>query len=530
MKMDPNVPAEQRQALDATSQLEHFCQLDIDSAPSRKRLTGIVCTIGPVSRGVDKLMELYAAGLNIVRNNFSHGTHEYHGGTMDNAREAQKLYSQKIGREFPIAIALDTKGPEIRTGLLTGGASAEVELKAGHTIKLTTDPQYYEKCTEELLYLDYVNIVKVVKPGNRVFIDDGLMSLKIKEVGSDFLICDVENGGMLGSKKGCNLPGCPVDLPAVSEKDKQDLLFGVEKEVDMIFASFIRTADQVHEIRKILGDKGKNILIIPKIENHQGVKNIDSIIEAADGIMIARGDLGIEIPAEKVFIAQKLITSKCNRAGKPVICATQMLESMIKKPRPTRAEVSDVGNAILDGADMVMLSGETAKGDYPIECVKTQANIALEAESAIWSKQLSLDLTQEAGVPLNAMHTTSIAAVEAAYKSMATAIVVISTTGRSAHLIAKYRPRCPIIMVTRDAQVARQSHLFRGIEPVHYTLSVPEGDRVEDWLRDVDLRVNHGIDVGKQGGYIRAGDAVIVVTGWKKGAGFTNTTRVLYVS
>jgi len=525
MKMDPNVPAEQRQALDATSQLEHFCQLDIDSAPSRKRLTGIVCTIGPVSRGVDKLMELYAAGLNIVRNNFSHGTHEYHGGTMDNAREAQKLYSQKIGREFPIAIALDTKGPEIRTGLLTGGASAEVELKQGATIKLTTDPQYYEKCTEELLYLDYVNIVKVVKPGNRVFIDDGLMSLKIKEIGSDFLICEVENGGMLGSKKGCNLPGCPVDLPAVSEKDKSDLLFGVEKEVDMIFASFIRTADQVHEIRKILGDKGKNILIIPKIENHQGVKNIDSIIEAADGIMIARGDLGIEIPAEKVFIAQKLITSKCNRAGKPVICATQMLESMIKKPRPTRAEVSDVGNAILDGADMVMLSGETAKGDYPIECVKTQANIALEAESAIWSKQLSLDLTQEAGVPLNAMHTTSIAAVEAAYKSMATAIVVISTTGRSAHLIAKYRPRCPIIMVTRDAQVARQSHLFRGIEPVHYTR-----DRVEDWLRDVDLRVNHGIDVGKQGGYIRAGDAVIVVTGWKKGAGFTNTTRVLYVS
>ncbi|XP_028159561.1 pyruvate kinase-like isoform X2 [Ostrinia furnacalis] len=517
-------PAMQAAAANAGTHLQHINALDIDSKASYVRLSGIICTIGPASRDVAMLEKMMETGMNVARMNFSHGSHEYHAETIANCRQAEKNYSAKLGMPFSLAIALDTKGPEIRTGLLEGGGSAEVELKKGETIKLTTDPSMQEKGNASVIYVDYKNITNVVKPGNRIFIDDGLISIICQSASADMLTCTIENGGMLGSRKGVNLPGLPVDLPAVSEKDKSDLLFGVEQGVDMIFASFIRNGAALQEIRGILGDKGKNIKIISKIENHQGMVNLDEIIAESDGIMVARGDLGIEIPPEKVFLAQKTMISRCNSVGKPVICATQMLESMVKKPRPTRAETSDVANAILDGADCVMLSGETAKGDYPLECVLTMANICKEAEAAIWHKQLFVDLVNEVKPPIKQDHSVAIAAVSASNICLASAIVVITTSGRSAHLLSKYRPRCPIIAVTRHDQTARQAHLYRGVLPIVYQESA-----AGDWLKDVDNRVQYGLKFGRARGFINTGDSVVVVTGWRQGSGFTNTMRVIHV-
>ncbi|VDM57870.1 unnamed protein product [Angiostrongylus costaricensis] len=502
----------------AITHLDHLCRLSIRDAPQPYRKTGIICTIGPSCRSVEMLKQMITCGMNIARLNFSHGSHEYHGETITNVRKAV----EEMGGDLQIGIALDTKGPEIRTGLLTGGAAAEVELVKGKSITLTTHETYKDSCGAEKLYLDYKNIVKVVSKGSRVYIDDGLISLVVNEIKATDIECTIENGGMLGSRKGVNLPGTLVDLPAVSEKDISDLKFGVEQGVDMIFASFIRNADGIRAMRKVLGEKGKHIKIIAKIENQEGMDKADEIIAEADGVMVARGDLGIEIPTEKVFVAQKVLIAKCNKAGKPVVCATQMLESMTKKPRPTRAEGSDVANAVLDGADCVMLSGETAKGDYPLETVKTMHYLCIEAEAASNHRKYVEDVLWHTNRPTDMTHTVVLAAITAAVKCHAAAIILVTCTGRVAINCSRYKSPIPILAVCRHTSVCRQLNLCRAVFPIFYNKP-----KHNDFATDVDNRINHGIEIGKSRGYISRGDFLVVINGWKFGSGLTNTMRII---
>lgn len=516
---DLDLRQEQWAASQASNYLDFMANLDIDRDPRTIRNSGLICTLGPASRSVKIIAQLIENGMNIARLNFSHGTHEYHAETIELVRKAAV-------EEWPhaVAVALDTKGPEIRTGLLKGGGTAEISLSKGDILKLTTDKAFFAEGDNTTLYVDYENITKVMKEGGIIYVDDGLISLKVREIGSNYLLVEVLNDSKLGSKKGVNLPNVEVDLPAVSEQDKKDILFGVKHEVDMIFASFIRKAQDVRDIRHLLGTKGQGIKIIAKIENHEGVKKFDEIMEAADGIMVARGDLGIEIPPEKVFLAQKMMIGRCNKNGKPVICATQMLESMIKNPRPTRAESSDVANAILDGADCVMLSGETAKGIYPVQAIAMMHKICREAEAAIYHRQLFDDLRHTMNRVADTHETTAIAAVAASFTANAACIICLTHTGKTAEVVSRFRPRCPIIVVTRDARVARQMHLYRGCFPLIY--DKPPQDNV---LEEHDERLEFALDMGKRMGFLKLGNAFVFVSGWKAGAAHTNTIRILTV-
>ncbi|KAI0975114.1 pyruvate kinase [Xylaria arbuscula] len=503
------------------NKIEWLAALDTAYAPEHNyRRSSIICTIGPKTNSVEALNKLRRAGLNVVRMNFSHGSYEYHQSVIDNARAAEKA---QAGR--PVAIALDTKGPEIRTGNTKG--DEDLPLSAGTILNITTDEQYATSCDTQNMYVDYKNITKVIAPGRIVYVDDGILAFEVIEVVDDKTIkVKALNNGFISSRKGVNLPDTNVDLPALSEKDKADLRFGVKNNVDMVFASFIRRGQDIRDIREVLGEDGKHIQIIAKIENRQGIINFAEILRETDGVMVARGDLGIEIPAAEVFAAQKKLIAMCNIAGKPVICATQMLESMIKNPRPTRAEVSDVGNAITDGADCVMLSGETAKGAYPERAVSEMHEACIKAENSIPYVSHFEELCSIVKRPVSVTESVAMAAVRASLDLNAGGIIVLSTTGDSARLLSKYRPVCPIFMITRTPSASRYSHLYRGVYPFLFPEQKPDFDKV-NWQEDVDKRIAWGIHNALKLNVLTHGDAVVVVQGWRGGMGNTNTIRVV---
>ncbi len=466
------------------------------------RHTKIVCTIGPASENLEILKQMIEAGMTVARLNFSHGSHEEHAKRIELIRQAAK----ETGRQ--IAIMLDTKGPEIRTGLIEGD---KITLKNGDNIILTIEEIIG---TKEKISVSYKGLTKDVKEGTRILLDDGLIELVVKKIEGNDVYCEVQNGGDLSSRKGVNIPGVHVNLPAITEKDISDILFGIEQDVDFIAASFIRTASDVLEIRKILEEHNADIHIISKIENQAGVNNIDEILSVSDGIMVARGDLGVEIPSEEVPLVQKTLIEKCNRIGKPVITATQMLDSMIRNPRPTRAEANDVANAIFDGSDAVMLSGETAAGKYPIEAVKTMAKIAERTETALKYEEI---LGKKEMLPQRTVtDSISYASCNIALELGASAIITPTASGFTAKMVSKYKPKSKIIAATPSPKVARKMCLVWAVYPV-----------LVNQTYGTDEMITEGVKRSLEAGLISLGDLVVVTAGVPVGVpGTTNLLKV----
>jgi pyruvate kinase len=471
------------------------------------RKTKIVCTIGPASESEEMFRALVKNGLNVARLNFSHGSHEEHKKRIDTIKKVR----EELGAT--ISIMLDTKGPEIRTRDFENG---QIELEKGQEFILTSRDILGNKNMSSVTYEHFANDVK---EGNNVLIDDGLISLKvIEKINDTDLKCIVENGGTVKNKKGINVPNIKINLPALTEKDIADIKFGIGQGVDFIAASFIRKADDVIAIRRILEENDADIMIISKIENREGVENIDDIIRASDGIMVARGDLGVEIPAEEVPLVQKNLIKKCNDAGKPVITATQMLDSMMRNPRPTRAEVSDVATAIFEGSDAIMLSGETASGSYPVESVLTMSKIAENIENSLDYNEI-LKAKYVLGInPIT--DAISFAVCRTCLDLKATAIITATSSGYTAFAVSRFRPIAPIIAVTEKESVMRKMALYWGVYPLKM-----------DKMTSTDQIIQTSVDKAMEKDYIENGDVVIITAGVPVGvSGSTNLLKVHIVS
>ncbi|HAP4793514.1 TPA: pyruvate kinase [Enterococcus faecalis] len=466
--------------------------------------TKIVCTIGPASESVDMLVNLINAGMNVCRLNFSHGDYEEHGARIKNIREAVKITGKRV------AILLDTKGPEIRTNDMENGA---ITMKIGDSVRISMTEVLG---TNEKFSITYPELINDVNVGSHILLDDGLIDLEVTDIDRDAneIVTVVKNEGVLKNKKGVNVPGVSVNLPGITEKDANDIRFGIGQGIDFIAASFVRRASDVLEITKILEEENAtHIQIIPKIENQEGIDNIDEILKVSDGLMVARGDMGVEIPTEDVPVVQKALIKKCNALGKPVITATQMLDSMQRNPRPTRAEANDVANAIYDGTDAVMLSGETAAGDYPLEAVQTMARIAVRTEETLVNQDsfaLKLysktDMTEAIGQSVG--HTARNLGIQT--------IVAATESGHTARMISKYRPKAHIVAITFSEQKARSLSLSWGVYAT-----------VADKPSSTDEMFNLASKVSQEEGYASEGDLIIITAGVPVGEkGTTNLMKI----
>lgn len=472
--------------------------------------TKIVCTMGPATEDEEVLRQLILHGMNVARFNFSHGSHNYHRAGVERVRRV----ANEIG--VPVAIMLDTKGPEVRTGLLKDGE--KIQLTTGETVIISTEDGVIG--TKERISLDYKNLPQEVEKGSIILIDDGLIGLEVEYVKDNEIYCTITNGGELGEKKGVNIPNVNIGLPPVTEQDIADIIFGCEIGIDAVAASFIRDAEGVMQIRKICEEHGgEDVAIFPKIESALGVANFDEILAVSSGIMVARGDLGVEIPAEQVPHVQKEIIKKCRNAYKPVITATQMLDSMIRNPRPTRAEITDVANAIYDGTDCVMLSGETAAGKYPVDAVRTMASVCIETEKYLDEVH---EYKMRDGIR-NVNGAIGFAAVTTANRVGARCILAPTSSGRTARLIMNFRPKVPIYAISSSEKVYRKCCFYWGVSPI---LS-KEGLGLEDTLYNA-------IQEGKKRNLLTEGDLCIVTAGDLKTSPtdgeYTSSTNVLMVA
>ena len=466
------------------------------------RKTKIICTLGPSTENESIMRELMIQGMDVARINMSHGTYEEHSKKMDMVRRLRA----ELG--LPVAILLDTKGPEIRTG----NFSEKVELAAGQKYTLTTNEV---DGTNEHCSITFAGLPGDVKEGTRILIDDGLIEMVVTDKTETDIICKVINGGPVASHKGINVPDITLSMPFLSDRDKSDLAFGVRQDVDFVAASFTRCAEDINEMRSYLESLGgENIRIIAKIENKDGVRNIDEIVRVSDGIMVARGDLGVEIPIAEIPQIQKMLIRKTRNSDKPVITATQMLDSMMKNPRPTRAETTDVANAIYDGTSVIMLSGETAAGAYPVEAVKTMANIAETTENNInyIDRFKKLDMHERPDVTSAISHATCTTAHDLG----AAAIITVSKSGMTSRMLSKYRPECPIISGTPDEKVYRQTNMSWGVCPI----------MIEEKSSTDDL-IDHVISVAQEKKLLKNGDLVVLTAGIPLGiSGTTNMMKV----
>lgn len=469
------------------------------------RKTKIVCTIGPASESPENIRALLRAGMDVARLNFSHGTLDEHLTRINNLREAAAEL------DCNLALLLDIQGPKIRLGHLKTGP---IELLAGQEYTLTVEP--YEG-DEHKIHVDYPHLNRDLHPGSVIYIDDGLLELRVSEIKGPDVICEVIVGGQLSARKGLSLPGVDVDLPPITREDAEHIRFGVKHGVDFIAASFVRRAEHVESVRSIIREAGGTQQIISKIESNEGLRNIDEIIAASDGIMVARGDLGVEIPTEEVPLAQTMLIRKCNLAGKPVITATQMLDSMIRNPRPTRAEVTDVSTAIFEGTDCVMLSGETAVGRYPVKAVQVMDKIARRMEQVIDYPAVLKEKANEGRSAID--QAVSLAACQVSQDLEVGVMICSTTSGATARLLSQKRPKALIFATSHNEQAVRQLALSWGVCAVHM-----------ERPKELEAMVQKCIEEAKKKNLVSSGDVVTVITGLAGGiAGSTNMLRVLEV-
>ncbi|XP_060522504.1 pyruvate kinase-like [Cylas formicarius] len=499
----------------ATTTLEYLSHLNIKSKASTFRGTQLVCAI-PAQATCNTIEDMIKVGMSVARISCPGNEKQTILDLINKVKSVSESYSKRIGRIYPLGLALDIRGTEIRIGQLRQRKSP-VHLPKGKIITITTDDSFEEYVTKDTIYVDYPKLPGLIQPGDKLFLDHGMIRLSAIETAENIVKCIVDKAGDLVSRVSVTLPNTPMELPAVCEEDKEIVKLAIDNSIDFLFVSGICNSQNVVEVRNLFGALGDKIQIIPQIENATAIENIDDILDRSDGVYIDTEQLLLQIPKEKVFLAQKSILAKCNLKGMPVICPTNVSDSSSL----SKAEICDTANSIIDGASALLIPQNACTKDI----VKEVCMVCREAEAAVYQKQIFTELVHDISIPNEILYSLCISAVAASLKSSAAAIVCLTTSGRTAKLLSRFKPRCPVITVTRYARIARLLRLYKGVEPLVY-LKPFDGD----WAKDVEERVQIGITYGKYLGYIRMGDAVVTVTGSKPEAGLQNSMKIVYAS